>query len=219
MAKNILSELHEDKLREGFSKYTKKAYRMLPELTNPRILDIGCGSGIPTIELAKLSGGQIIGLDINQPSLTELKKKIEKEGLVNRVKTVKCSMLEMNFLDESFDIIWSEGLIFKIGFEKGLKEWGRLLKPGGFMVIHDEIKDTAEKLKLISGCGYKLLNHFPLPHDTWLTEYYSPLEKRIGKLSTKYTGHPEIITALNKKREEIENPQNYGSVFFIMQKV
>ena len=222
MPNNLVFELDQDHFRERLNKYTRKAFQMLPRLEKPRILDIGCGSGVPTIELARLSYGQIIGLDINQSLLDKLNKKIE-EGLTNRVKTVKCSMFEINFPDESFDIIWAEGSISRIGFEKGLKEWRRLLKPKGFLVVHDEIKNITKKLKLIPGCGYNLLGYFPLPEDAWWIEYYGPLEKRIQELSMKYIEHPEILRVLDKKREEIEmikkNPRNYGSVFFIMQKL
>jgi len=222
MVKDILLELHEDNLREIFNKYTRKAYQMLPKLVKPRIVDIGCGSGVPTIELARLSDGQIIGLDIDQSLLDKLNKKIEEEGFTNRVKTVKCSMLEINFPDESFDIIWAEGSISRIGLEKGLKEWRRLLKPNGFLVVHDEIKNITKKLKLMPNCGYNLLGYFPLPEDAWWIEYYGPLEKRIQELSIKYAEHPEILRVLDKKKNEIKmikkNPKNYGSVFFIMQK-
>lgn len=80
MTKETLLEIYQDHLREGFNKYTRKAFQMLPGLDKPEILDIGCGSGVPTIELARLSNGQIIGLDIQQFLLDELKRKGEKAG-------------------------------------------------------------------------------------------------------------------------------------------
>jgi ubiquinone/menaquinone biosynthesis C-methylase UbiE len=45
---------------------------MLPVLDSPRILDVGCGPGGPTLELARLSHGQVVGLDVHQPYLDEL---------------------------------------------------------------------------------------------------------------------------------------------------
>jgi len=195
---------------------------MLPELDRPRILDIGCGSGVPTMELARLSNGQIIGLDIEQSLLDQLARKIKEAGLADRVKTLKCSMFELDFPDESFDIIWAEGSIARIGFEKGLKEWRRFLKPNGFLVVHDEIGNITKKLEQISSCGYDLLGHFTLPEDTWWTEYYGPLEKRINELRTKYGDEPQARLELDKEQREIElfkeNPRRYGSVFFVMQK-
>ena len=80
MSKDLLSEIDKDHFRERLNKYTRLAYQMLPRIENPHILDIGCGSGVPTIELAKLSNGEIIGIDINQSLLDNLDRKIEEEA-------------------------------------------------------------------------------------------------------------------------------------------
>ena len=69
VTEETLFQAKKDLVRERLNKYTRKAFRMLPKLDKPRILDIGCGSGIPTIEIARLSKGEIIGIDIHQPSL------------------------------------------------------------------------------------------------------------------------------------------------------
>ena len=215
-------QIDKELLREGFTKYTIKAFHMLPKLDKPCILDIGCGSGIPTMELARLSNGQIIALDINQPHLDRLKKKTEEAGLSDRVKTVKCSMFEMDFPDESFDIIWAEGSISAIGFKRGLKDWRRFLKPNGFLVVHDEIGNITEKLEQISSCGYDLLEYFTLHEDIWWIEYYAPLEKRINEIRTKHIDDSKALVALDHDQREIDmfkkNPRRYRSVFFIMKK-
>ena len=173
--------------------------------------------------MAKLSDGEIIGIDINQSLLDKLNRKIEEEGFSSRVKTVKCSLFEIDFPDESFDIIWAEGSIWIIGFEKGLKEWNRLLKPNGFLVVHDEIKTVSNKLKKIPSCGYKLVNYFSLPEDAWWIEYCSPLEIRIKELRVKYNNDPEALKIFKKYQNEIDmvkkNPKDFGSAFYIMQKL
>lgn len=196
---------------------------MLPELDKPHILDIGCGSGVPTMELARLSDGQIIGLDIDQALLDKLARKAEEAGLADRVKTLNCSMLELNLPDESFDIVWAEGSIARIGFERGLREWRRFLKPNGFLVVHDEMTNLTQKLEQISGCGYDLLGHFTLPGDTWWTEYYGPLEKRIHEIRRECVDEPQALLELDNEQREIdmfkENPGRYGSVFLVMQKI
>jgi len=196
---------------------------MLPKLERPRILDIGCGSGVPTIELAKLSDGEIIGIDIDQSLLNNLNRKIEDEGFSGRVRTMKCSLFEIDLPDESFDIIWAEGSIWIIGFEKGLKEWRRLLKSNGFLVVHDEIKTVSNELKKISSCGYKLIDHFSLPEDAHWTEYYRPLEIRIKELRKKYNNDPEALKILKQHQNEIDmvktNPKDYTSAFYLMQKL
>jgi ubiquinone/menaquinone biosynthesis C-methylase UbiE len=130
-------------------------------------------------------------LDIDQSLLDELNRKIERERLSENVSTKKCSMLEMNFPDKSFDIIWAEGSISAIGFEKGLKEWRRLLKPGGFLVVHDVIDDVEDRIRKIASSGYKLLSQFSLPEDAHWTEFYGPLEIRIKELRAKYKSNPQ----------------------------
>jgi ubiquinone/menaquinone biosynthesis C-methylase UbiE len=222
MSKDVYTEIDRDSSRKRLLKYTRKAFNLLPRLDKPRTLDVGCGSGLPTIELAKLSKGTVVGIDIDQSLLDELNRKIEIEGLSDRVEIRKCSMFELDFPDESFEIIWFEGATRMIGFEKALKKWRRLLKPNGFLVVHDEVKNVSNKLEKIPSLGYKLVNKFLLPEDAWWIEYYSPLENRIKRLREKYKNNSEAIRILENVQKEIDmvkgNPKEWRSAFYIMQK-
>jgi ubiquinone/menaquinone biosynthesis C-methylase UbiE len=136
----IFWEVHSGLPREGpgDNESTRKAYLMLKDLPeHPRILDIGCGPGMQTVELAKLSGGQIVALDFHEPFLEQLKEAAKEEGVDDRVKAVKGDMRNMKFEDNHFDVVWSEGAIFVIGFEKGLREWRQLLTPDGYVVVSE----------------------------------------------------------------------------------
>jgi ubiquinone/menaquinone biosynthesis C-methylase UbiE len=221
MPRDVYTEIDRDSSRERLLKYTRKAFKLLPKLDRPRILDVGCGSGVPTIELAKLSKGTVVGIDVDQSLLDELNRKIEREDLSNRVETRKCSMLKLGFPDESFEIIWVEAAIRVIGFEEGLREWRRLLKPNGFLVIHEETRTVSNKLEKIPSLGYKLMNYYPLPKDAHWIEYYRPLEKRIKKLYEKYQNDLEAFRMLEEVQREINmvkgNPEEYCSAFYIMQ--
>jgi len=195
---------------------------MLPELDNPRILDVGCGSGVPTLELARLSRGQITGLDIQPDLLDSLKRKAEEAGLSDRVKAMNCSMFDMDFPEASFDVIWAEGSISSIGFSRGLREWRRFIRPNGFLVVHDEMGDIAEKLAQVSSCGYDLLGHFVLDEETWWHEYYAPLEKRIRQIRRQNADNPAVLAMLDAEQREIEmvrqNPKSSCSVYFVIKK-
>ena len=195
---------------------------MLPKLDKPRILDIGCGSGVPTMELARLGQGEVIGIDIDQSALDKLTKKIRQAGFSSRVQAINCSILDMVFPAESFDVIWSEGSVFVIGFKRGIQEWKRFLRSNGFMVIHDEKGNVEEKLEQISKCGYKLLGYFVLSEDTWWTEYFAPLEKLIAKSQTSYTDDPHTLEELNQAQRELKmfknNTERNSSVYFVIQK-
>ena len=108
-------------------------------------------------------------------------------------------MLCIELPDESFGVVWAEGSIFVIGFDRGLEEWRRLIRPGGFLVVHDlawlrpdrpeelraywseaypPMRGIFQNLAAIPPSGYGVLRHFPLPEDAWWLEYYEPLEKR-----------------------------------------
>lgn len=215
--------IEKDYIRENLSKYTRKAFKMLPKRKNPHILDVGCGTGVPTIELAKISDGEVIGMDIDIISLNLLQKKIKETGLNNRVSVIKGSMLTMDFPEESFDIIWAEGSTFVIGFENSLKKWRRFLKPNGFLVIHDENKDKTKKLGLISKFGYILINQFEILDDLMWREYFTPLERLIQEFRSKYPNDSVLNNELNKDQIEIDkcksNSTVISSFFVIMQKV
>jgi ubiquinone/menaquinone biosynthesis C-methylase UbiE len=215
-------QVRKEKIRKRLLKYTRRAFHILPQIDKPRILDIGCGSGIPTLELARLGQGEVIGIDIDQTALDKFASNIAESGLSDRVRALNCSLIDMNFTEESFDIIWSEGSIYVIGFERGLKEWKRFLKPGGFMVIHDEQGDVNEKLVQISTCGYDLLGSFLLSKETWWKEYFAPLEKSITEAQTEYSNNLKVLEEIHQAQGELDtfkkNPERNSSVYFVMKR-
>lgn len=211
-----------DSIRGNLNRYTDRAFAALPEAEFSHILDIGCGSGVPTLELARLCPAKIVAIDNDKSQLEQLDKKLAEGGLKGRIETLCCSVDDMKFEDESFDIIWSEGSIYAVGFEKGLRQWRRFLKPVGYMSIHDERGNIKRKLKLINDCGYRLLDHFILDRDIWWKEYYSPLERELRKLQKARNKAAGIPDEFRKGLQEIEffkkHPERCESVFFVITK-
>ena len=222
MENHIDPETIRDIARSNLCKYTRKAFYTLPKLENPRILDIGCGSGVPTIELTKLCACRIVALDNDRSTLNRFEKKLKEQGLSDRIEILNRSLTNIDFDDESFDIIWSEGSIFVLGFERGLREWRRFLKPDGFMAVHDERGNVEEKLKHITDSGYELMDYFILDKDVWWNEYYSPLEREIQKIQNRYSDESDISVKFDKELREIElfkkDSEKFESVFFVLQK-
>jgi ubiquinone/menaquinone biosynthesis C-methylase UbiE len=223
MAKKIPFEIDKDLFRKNLSKYTRKAFSTLPKLENPTILDIGCGSGVPTLELASLSNGKITAIDIDEISLSKLRNKIAKEKLSSRINIIQCSIFELDFPNEIFDIIWAEGSISVIGFEKGLKEWKALLTPRGFLMVHDSQGDLQIKLSIIRKCGYQIIDYFSLSKSVWLDEYFMPLQKHIDILRTEFACNRKALSVIKKEQKEIDdfrqNNVKNESIFFILQKL
>ena len=58
-------------------------------------------------------------------------------NLQERVKGIVGSMDALPFEEEELDLIWSEGAIYNIGFERGLNEWRKYLKTGGYVAVSE----------------------------------------------------------------------------------
>jgi len=244
MFDDINFEIHAQLPRQGPGRdqYTEKAYRMLPSLQAADILDIGCGPGGPTVALAQLSGGSVTGIDTHQPFLDQLSERALKAGVSDRVSAMNASMFEIPFPDGRFDLVWAEGAIYIIGFEKGLRSWRRLLRSPGYLVVHEmcwlrpeppaEIHDywkkmyagittVPENIKTIERSGYDLIGQFTLPEDAWWIEYYGPLEGRLKSFRVKYADDRQALDAIEEEQKEIDMyrkyQQWYGSVFFVME--
>ncbi len=241
----VFFEVHSGLPREnpGDDETTKKAYLMLRNLPEqPRILDVGCGSGAQTVALAKLSRGRITALDMHQPFLEDLKRKAKEAGVSGRIQAVNGDMCALDYADNSFDVIWSEGAIFVIGFEKGLSEWKRLLTSKGYLVaselswlkcdapeeirkffaeVYPQMKTVEENLAIARKAGYRVVGWFPVPESSWWDNYYTPIEAKLPALKAKYQNDKDALQILACEELEIEMfckySAYYGSVFYILQ--
>ena len=127
--------------------------------------------------------------------------------------------------------------------EKTDEEWKKLLTDKGYMVVSElawkqlnapeeikqyfkqvypPIKTIDDNLEIIKKAGYKVINHFVLPKESWWTHYYIPIEAKLPTLKQKYKGDKEAAAFLASQELEIEMYRKYsdyyGYGFFIMQK-
>jgi len=225
----------------GDNASTRRAWRAMTCVPpSPAILDIGCGPGMQTLELARLSGGRITALDIHRPFLDKLEREAARRGLTRHIKTLKGSMFQMDFPPESFDVIWSEGSIFLLGFENGLKTFRAFLKKGGHIAVTEavwlkpdppaEVRElwkvypalttVEDNLGMISRAGLRTVAHFVLPASVWLDNYYDPMERRIAELGRRHAGNEQARATLDACQHEIDvfrkHPGYYGYSFFVM---
>ena len=129
--------LNVEELRRRCLEHSRQAYRLLPPLGQPRILDIGCGQGQQTMELAGLGGGEVIGIDIDKAALSRLRQRVDQAGLRRRIKAIHVSLFDNGFDDNSFDLLWEEGVLHLLDASRSLSECRRLLKPDGYLVMHE----------------------------------------------------------------------------------
>ena len=208
-----------DIFRENLNRFTKQAFTMLPPIQSPSILDIGCGSCIPSIALCRMSGGTVTAVDIDEILLRKAEKNIRDAGLQTGIRLVRGSLFSLPFRRECFDILWCEGAVFPMGFSNAITAWRAYIADGGFCVLHDDASDTVKKLSSVTKSGYALIDHFTLSPEIWWEHYYGPLEIELTKLSPSTDGNPISFPEI---REEIsgfkKNPARYSSIFILMQK-
>ncbi len=237
----LFFSLHEGLPRQGPGS-TESTYKALSSVSlsddSLNILDIGCGPGMQTRLLAKtFPNSSITALDNYRPFLDQLESASLQEGITN-ITCIEASMFDLPFDTGSFDLIWSEGAIYIMGFSEGLVQWKPLLKPGGYLAVSELvwIKDhppeiineywklnypgitTIEENKhIIHQAGYELCSHFTLPSKDWFTHYYTPLEENISHWDMSIPGSSELISM---EQEEIRMMREYSDwysyEFFIM---
>jgi len=229
----------------GDNESTRRAFNTIPKLPwRPLILDIGCGHGVQTIELAKISKGTIIALDNHQSFLNKLMKKAKDEKLLDHIVPKNNSMLDMEFEKNTFDIIWSEGALYFMGFQNGLRRCHQLLKNDGFLAVteivyfvnnppapliqyfekeYPDIKTVEDNIDLIQNERFHLISNFTLPESSWLDNFYLPMEEEITRLNKKYQGNEIALGTFEEMKNEINFYKKfsdyYGYEFFIMQRI
>ena len=229
----------------GLDEATAFAFSFLPpDAKRGKILDIGCGSGMQDLMLARICPDcHITASDIHQPFLDDLIGRAQKAGLDVRITTRQASMDNLPFDDESFDIIWAEGSAFIIGILPALQTWKKFLKPDGYMMISDltwftdspseECKNFFKEIspdmptisqveEMIRSEGYSPVGSFRLPDTGWLNNFYNPLAARLGMLKEKYAGDqdaPGMIQGFEVEMDIFRKySKEYGYTYFIMGK-
>jgi len=208
-----------------------------------KILDIGCGNGAQTIQLGRHADGTILAVDNHQPYLDELKRRAEAAGVSERIHISLRDMSDIGLPESSFDLIWSEGALYSMGFCEGLGLCHSLLVPGGLLAVSElcwlrpdppaecrrfldneypAMVDIDTNLAFMKNSGYRVAGHFTLPKSAWLESYYHPLEERLQLLRRKYAAVQERLDMLDLFQMEIDIYRTYsdyyGYVFFMMQK-
>lgn len=243
-AMRVFFEIHSGLPREGpgDSASTRKAFAMLGELPErPRVLDVGCGPGMQTLDLAELTDGQIVALDNHQPFLDQLTERAAQKGLAGRIRTVNADMAALDFAEGSFDIIWAEGSAYNMGFENALRAWRALLRSPGYLAVSEiawtrpdppaeleqffadeypAMLDVDANLEIIRRSGYTILDHFLLPESAWWDHYYTPVEAKLPGLRNEYRDDPKALEVIHLHQREVELYRRYadyyGYTFFVM---
>ncbi|HBF36376.1 MAG TPA: bifunctional demethylmenaquinone methyltransferase/2-methoxy-6-polyprenyl-1,4-benzoquinol methylase UbiE [Firmicutes bacterium] len=126
------------------------------------ILDVCCGTGAVTIELARKSGPntKIIGLDFSKAMLGIAETRLKDFISAKKVELIQANATTIPFSDDSFD-----GVTIAYGLRNAadpmavLKELKRVTKPGGKVVSLELIKPDSKRLQFL----YNIYLHYWIP--------------------------------------------------------
>ena len=132
-----------------------------------RVLEVGCGSGALTAEMAK-QGAMVQGIDVSPGMLAQANRRIEREALSGQVdlRLMDASMLAESFEPGDFDLIVASLVLSEMPLEGQayfLQTCSKLLKPVGQLLIADEVLPERRWDRL----RYHAV-HWPLTLLTWL---------------------------------------------------
>lgn len=227
----------------GSFECTKRAYELMSEVpSEPRILDVGCGPGVQTVDLLRISGGLVLALDFLPLMIERTQANAKIACVSDRLEVLEQDMKQMAFSPASFDVVWSEGAIYNLGFENGLRKVKNFVKPGGYVAVSEavwlrsdpparvaefweqypEIDSIENKLAVVDRLGYEQTGHFVLPESTWTVDYYDPMERLVAQKAKEWANIPNALAVLEEAQNEIEIFREYSSyysyVFFIMRR-
>jgi ubiquinone/menaquinone biosynthesis C-methylase UbiE len=242
---DLIVETHIGLERQGPGSHemTVKALGFLDARGISRVADLGCGTGSQTMVLAQELHGSIVGLDLIPDFIDVLNANALRQGLQDRVSGVVGSMESLPFQKEEFDLIWSEGAIDAIGFEKGLTHWNSFLKIDGYVGVTcpcwftDEHPAEVEKFWSDAGSGLDTIEHniaamqragyapmavFTLSEQCWTDNYFAPRAVREKELLLSHSGCETMESYVASDAYEVElyakYQEYYGYAFFIGRK-
>ena len=234
----LLVDLHKGAQRQGpgGDPETRKALElaMLDSSAPLRIADIGCGTGASTLQLARALDAEITAVDLFPDFIEVLMAEAARHGLSEKITPLVCSMENLPFGDGEYDVLWSEGAIYNIGFARGIADWRRFLKPGGLLVVSEltwitgerppeiqqhwdaeypETGTASAKIRQLEMSGYSPLAYFVLPEHCWLDNYYRPLQGRFPAFLAGHFHSEEAQAIVMAENNEIALYEKYKSFY------
>ncbi len=203
-----------DRCRRNLNRYTLRAFSLIAVPADPLILDIGCGSGVPTLALMAVCPGRFVAVDPDPSCMERLRQKVRALKDSTRIELIQASIFALPPFPEPFDLIVAEGSLHIAGFKAGMAIVNALLKSGGHALIHEPLAGDREKRAFFKKAGLRVIDAFVLDEKVWWNEYFCCLEQEIVAAGDAAAFAEEIRELKEFKRD----PKKNRSIYYILRK-
>ncbi|MFE4711171.1 class I SAM-dependent methyltransferase [Paenibacillus sp. NPDC056722] len=134
------AELYSEGIRQELNGFQRQAWLDLilehaPQKETLKVLDIGCGPGFFSVILSS-AGHLVTGIDCTDNMLEQARSHSDREGVTVTFRKMDSHVLD--FGDDSFDLLVCRNVTWSLADpEAAYKEWKRVLKPGGRLLVFD----------------------------------------------------------------------------------
>ena len=233
----VFRDIHQSLPRQGpgTDAATLAALKLCAGLPEPaRVLDVGCGPGMQSLAIARSRNAQVVAVDVDETFLAQLNQSARAAALADRITARTLDMNALPFNDGEFDLVWSEGAAYIMGFAAALRQWRPLLRPGGYLMVSElcwtthprprpvaeffaeaypPMTDVESRLADISAHGYEVVGRLTLPDEGWWTHYYTPLEKKLPSLRARYANDQAAGELIDETQREIDMRRQYSDAY------
>ena len=137
---DFLAELGVPYFHWGGMKATDDLMSLCEINSDKRVLVVGCGTGYSACYMAIEYGCEVVGIDIAPRMVTRAKERARGMGVDDRVEFRVGDAHDLDFEDAAFDIVVTEFVTVFLDKEKALKEYFRVLRPGGHVGVNEIYK-------------------------------------------------------------------------------
>ena len=103
---------------------------------NKKVLEIGSNTGFTSVNLALLTGCEVVGIDINQESVNKATEYAQKMGVQDKVKFICATATKLPFENSTFDMVWASNVTSFISNKNAaIEEYFRVLKTKGTLAV------------------------------------------------------------------------------------
>ncbi len=242
----LLVKLHTGlpRLGPGDTASTLRALSLCTGLPpRPDVLDVGCGTGAQTLVLARATDGMVTATDLFPVFLDQLRDRVAREGLADRVRILRADMAALPLPEAAFDLAWCEGAVYVMGFDAGLAGWRPLVRSGGWLALtevswltpdppqecrdfwaahYPGIRSVEDNLAAARSLGWDPAAWFTLPPTAWTEDYYGPLAAHLPDFEAAHADDPSALELADRTRYEMDllrrSLEHYNYVFYVLRR-